>query len=142
MQDMPDKYIYSPWVRPPPPPLPHTLPCAIYLECWIGAPESHLAKCHPDLPKPAIPHGEHVQEAPLEVQKKANCIIGKDYPAPIVDHKEISKVNIARIKEAYSKQGGSQAATAPAKSAATSPTKKQKQSPTLPVKSPSKMRKV
>lgn len=41
------------------------------------------------------------QEAPLEVQKKANCIIGKDYPNPIVDHKEISKTNIGRMKEAY-----------------------------------------
>lgn len=24
--------------------------------------------------------------APLEVQRKAGCIIGKDYPRPIVDH--------------------------------------------------------
>lgn len=42
-----------------------------------------------------------MQEAPLEVQKKAKCIIGKDYPEPIVDHKEIHKVNIDRMKEAY-----------------------------------------
>lgn len=44
-----------------------------------------------------------MQEAPLEVQKKANCIIGKDYPNPIVDHKDISKTNIGRMKEAYDK---------------------------------------
>ena len=39
--------------------------------------------------------------APLEVQKAANCIIGKDYPAPIVDHASIHKVNIQRIRQAY-----------------------------------------
>eukprot|EP00884_Botryococcus_braunii_P013546 jgi/Botrbrau1/22192/Bobra.168_1s0024.1 len=40
-------------------------------------------------------------EAPLEVQKRANCIIGKDYPRPIVAHSEVSKRNIQRMKEAY-----------------------------------------
>jgi cryptochrome len=30
--------------------------------------------------------------APLDVQKKANCVVGKDYPAPIVDHATIHKV--------------------------------------------------
>eukprot|EP00953_Heterococcus_sp_UTEX-ZZ885_P023858 13090-Heterococcus_DN1.PRE.1 len=39
--------------------------------------------------------------APLSVQKAANCVIGTDYPAPIVDHKEVSKENMARMKEAY-----------------------------------------
>lgn len=40
-------------------------------------------------------------KAPEAVQKKANCIIGKDYPAPIVDHNSIHKENILRIKAAY-----------------------------------------
>ena len=78
-----------------------------------------------------------MQEAPLEVQKKAKCIIGEDYPAPIVDHKEISKINIQRLKEAYSKQEGSQAATPPAKS----PAKKPKAAATSPAKSPAKKQK-
>lgn len=39
--------------------------------------------------------------APLDVQKKANCIIGKDYPFPIVDHLKVSKENIKRMKESY-----------------------------------------
>mmetsp|Transcript_14320 Transcript_14320/g.29349 ORF Transcript_14320/g.29349 Transcript_14320/m.29349 type:complete len:570 (-) Transcript_14320:17-1726(-) len=38
--------------------------------------------------------------APLSVQKKAKCIIGKDYPEPIVDHKIESQRNIERMKEA------------------------------------------
>jgi len=36
--------------------------------------------------------------APLTLQKKANCIIGVDYPKPIVDHKEVSKINMGRMK--------------------------------------------
>ena len=30
-------------------------------------------------------------KAPLSVQEAAGCIIGKDYPAPIVDHAEASR---------------------------------------------------
>jgi cryptochrome len=39
--------------------------------------------------------------APLSVQKAAKCIIGQDYPRPIVDHNTISKTNINRMKQAY-----------------------------------------
>lgn len=39
--------------------------------------------------------------APLDVQKKAKCVIGVDYPHPIVDHKVISKENITKMKGAY-----------------------------------------
>ena len=38
-----------------------------------------------------------------QVQKKAKCVIGKDYPKPIVDHGTIHKENIARMKVAYEK---------------------------------------
>jgi len=69
-----------------------------------------------------------MQEAPLDVQTKANCIIGKDYPAPIVDHKEIHKVNIGRIKQAYADQEGkhTQATTSPKALLLKSSAKKQK----------------
>lgn len=40
-------------------------------------------------------------KAPRSVQKSAGCIIGTDYPEPIVDHSKISKENIGRMKEAY-----------------------------------------
>jgi len=43
-------------------------------------------------------------KAPLSVQKQAGCIIGKDYPQPIVDHSVISKVNINRMKAAYGRK--------------------------------------
>lgn len=44
--------------------------------------------------------------APESVQKTAGCIVGEDYPRPIVDHSVISKKNINRMKEARSNQGG------------------------------------
>ena len=43
-------------------------------------------------------------KAPIEVQRRSGCIIGKDYPKPMVDHGYISKVNIQRMKEAYAKK--------------------------------------
>uniref|UniRef100_A0A7S0CGF6 Cryptochrome/DNA photolyase FAD-binding domain-containing protein n=1 Tax=Proboscia inermis TaxID=420281 RepID=A0A7S0CGF6_9STRA len=39
--------------------------------------------------------------APLEVQRTCGVMIGKDYPAPVVDHKSVSKANMGRMKEAY-----------------------------------------
>ena len=35
----------------------------------------------------------------LQVQEKAKCIIGKDYPAPIVDHKAASQRNCRNMEE-------------------------------------------
>jgi cryptochrome len=40
-------------------------------------------------------------KAPLNVQQKAGCIIGKDYPKPIVEHDQVMKVNMANMKKAY-----------------------------------------
>jgi len=38
--------------------------------------------------------------APLAEQKKAGCIIGQDYPKPIVDHQKAREANLARFKAA------------------------------------------
>ena len=38
-------------------------------------------------------------KAPIEVQKEAGCVIGVDYPAPIVDHKEVTKRNKNTMEE-------------------------------------------
>ena len=40
-------------------------------------------------------------KAPRSVQKEAGCIIGKDYPEPIVSHKEASSRNKGLMAEAY-----------------------------------------
>ncbi|XP_035429636.1 cryptochrome-1 isoform X1 [Spodoptera frugiperda] len=39
--------------------------------------------------------------APESVQQSARCIIGRDYPLPMVDHSKASQVNIERIKQVY-----------------------------------------
>ncbi|XP_063393633.1 cryptochrome-1-like [Cydia fagiglandana] len=39
--------------------------------------------------------------APEAVQIAANCIVGRDYPLPMVDHSKASKINIERIKQVY-----------------------------------------
>nr|XP_021201222.2 cryptochrome-1 isoform X1 [Helicoverpa armigera]XP_021201231.2 cryptochrome-1 isoform X1 [Helicoverpa armigera]XP_049698225.1 cryptochrome-1 isoform X1 [Helicoverpa armigera] len=39
--------------------------------------------------------------APEAVQQSARCIIGRDYPMPMVDHSKASQVNIERIKQVY-----------------------------------------
>ncbi|XP_046893307.1 cryptochrome circadian regulator 5 isoform X2 [Hypomesus transpacificus] len=43
-------------------------------------------------------------KAPQSVQQQAGCIVGKDYPRPIVEHEVISKLNIQRMKAAYAKR--------------------------------------
>ncbi|KAJ8412098.1 hypothetical protein AAFF_G00143650 [Aldrovandia affinis] len=42
--------------------------------------------------------------APLEVQVEAGCIIGKDYPLPMVNHLEVSQKNIAFMRQLHSAQ--------------------------------------
>ncbi|CAG2200815.1 CRY [Mytilus edulis] len=42
--------------------------------------------------------------APLKVQEKAGCIIGKDYPKRIVEHDKVREKNIKRMAEAYKKR--------------------------------------
>lgn len=39
--------------------------------------------------------------APESVQRAANCIIGKDYPSPIVNNAEVQRVNLERMKQVY-----------------------------------------
>jgi cryptochrome len=39
--------------------------------------------------------------APLDVQKKAGCVVGEDYPPPMVDHAAASKECIEKLAAAY-----------------------------------------
>ncbi|MBW0469471.1 hypothetical protein O181_009186 [Austropuccinia psidii MF-1] len=53
-------------------------------------------------------------EAPMSVQEKANCIIGKDYPKPIVNEKEAKDEALRKMKEGYSNSKfGSDMASSP-----------------------------
>ena len=40
-------------------------------------------------------------KAPMDVQRAAGCIIGTDYPAPIVLHEVASKANLDKMAKAY-----------------------------------------
>ncbi|XP_022247971.1 cryptochrome-2-like isoform X1 [Limulus polyphemus] len=40
-------------------------------------------------------------KAPLKVQQQIGCVIGKDYPKPIVDHDEARKSNLEKMNKAY-----------------------------------------
>lgn len=40
-------------------------------------------------------------KAPLAVQQAAGCIVGQDYPSPVVDHAVASKANIERMAKAF-----------------------------------------
>ncbi|XP_063833163.1 cryptochrome-1-like [Ostrinia nubilalis] len=39
--------------------------------------------------------------APESVQQSARCIVGRDYPMPMVDHAKASQINIERVKQVY-----------------------------------------
>ena len=41
--------------------------------------------------------------APLPIQESANCIIGKDYPEPMVDRKAVARENLAKFKASLAK---------------------------------------
>ena len=49
--------------------------------------------------------------APLAVQQSAGCVVGVDYPSPIVDHATASKENMSRMKAAYDAHKSAAAAT-------------------------------
>lgn len=40
-------------------------------------------------------------KAPIAEQKKAGCIIGQDYPKPIIDDKEAKEECLSKLKHAY-----------------------------------------
>ncbi|RZF33049.1 hypothetical protein LSTR_LSTR007965 [Laodelphax striatellus] len=40
---------------------------------------------------------------PIELQKSAKCIIGEDFPLPMVNHVQASRVNMERLKQVYSR---------------------------------------
>uniref|UniRef100_A0A8D2IHZ2 Photolyase/cryptochrome alpha/beta domain-containing protein n=1 Tax=Varanus komodoensis TaxID=61221 RepID=A0A8D2IHZ2_VARKO len=43
-------------------------------------------------------------KAPRSIQERAGCIIGKDYPKPIVVHEVVRKRNLERMKAAYARR--------------------------------------
>jgi cryptochrome len=47
---------------------------------------------------------EYIHEpwsAPEGIQKQAKCLVGKDYPLPMINHSKASRVNVERMKQVY-----------------------------------------
>lgn len=42
-------------------------------------------------------------KAPLDVQQRAGCVVGKDYPHPVVNHDVVHKENIEKMAKAYAR---------------------------------------
>ena len=40
-------------------------------------------------------------KAPLSVQEEANCIVGKDYPEPIIDHENAFLENNLKLRQYF-----------------------------------------
>lgn len=62
----------------------------------------YIRKYLPQLSKFPTEYIYEPWKAPLGIQRQAGCIIGVDYPAPIVDHEEARKKNLEKMKIAYS----------------------------------------
>lgn len=41
-------------------------------------------------------------KAPKKVQKEANCILGKNYPLPLINHHDAIKNNLVRMRQVFS----------------------------------------
>nr|AQX17843.1 putative photolyase-cryptochrome [Lampea lactea] len=63
----------------------------------------YIRKHVPILAKYPVKYIYEPWEAPKNVQEAAGCIIGQDYPRPIVEHKTVSQANMGKLKKAYDK---------------------------------------
>jgi len=67
---------------------------------WRVDPKGRYVKKYlPELSNLPLEYVYEPWKAPLEVQEKAGCVVGKDYPHPMVDHKSVSQRNIRSMIE-------------------------------------------
>ncbi|KAK6187828.1 hypothetical protein SNE40_005766 [Patella caerulea] len=60
----------------------------------------YIRRYVPELGKMSLNYIFEPWKAPQEVQEKAGCVIGKDYPPPMVNHREASQRNQKLMEEA------------------------------------------
>ncbi len=53
--------------------------------------------------------------APEQVQRAARCVVGRDYPAPMVDHASASRINQERLRQVYQRLATYKSAKSPGK---------------------------
>lgn len=66
-------------------------------------------------------------KTPKAIQVASNCVIGKDYPEPIVDHSVAAKENIAKMRIAF-KNASANNTTSPPTAPAANPRKRGRES--------------
>jgi len=59
----------------------------------------YIRKYIPELKDMPLRYLFHPWDAPEKIQEQAGCMVGKDYPRPIVDHKFVSKRNSKWMEE-------------------------------------------
>lgn len=61
----------------------------------------YIRKYLPVLKSMPVQYIHEPWNAPEAVQRAAKCIIGRDYPVPMVNHAVVSQINIQRMKQVY-----------------------------------------
>ena len=71
----------------------------IYVRCEVDPEGVYIRKYLPQLARMPVEFIYEPWKAPESVQKDAGCVIGVDYPAPIVNHEEVSRRNTEMMEE-------------------------------------------
>ena len=80
--------------------------CAINFGRKIDANGDYIRKYVPALRYMPRKYIHEPWMAPIDVQERAKCLIGKDYPLPIIDHMEASQKNYKKMNNIFHKIKG------------------------------------
>ena len=72
---------------------------ACYCRCEVDPNGDYIRKYLPQLARMPVEFIYEPWKAPESVQKEAGCVIGVDYPQPIVNHGEVSTRNKDMMEE-------------------------------------------
>ena len=70
-----------------------------YQRCQIDPEGEYIRKYLPQLSRMPVEFIYEPWKAPESVQREAGCLIGVDYPRPIVNHEEVSRRNRGMMEE-------------------------------------------
>lgn len=73
--------------------------CPVRLGQRLDPSGEYVRRYVPELARMPVDYIYEPWKAPLDIQSRANCIIGKDYPGPMVDHNVAAQRNSNAMKE-------------------------------------------
>lgn len=76
----------------------HATYCPVNFGRKVDPNADYIRKYVPVLRNYPIQYIHEPWKAPLTVQQKAKCIIGKNYPLPMIDHVKAARVNMSRMR--------------------------------------------